>query len=122
MLDKRLLVDLLDIADPDGIPTPARPGEYGVGPRSSFPFVSVESVEVLGGDRLLVANDDNFPFDGGRFPDRTRPDDTEMAVLRVPGLRGPVQPRGAGAARVRTGTPAFRRCSPGPGSIATQPP
>lgn len=82
---RRTAVDLLRIRDPRGVSTPARPGEYGVGPAFAFPLVSVESVYPLGGDRVLVANDNNFPNDDGRIAGR--PDDTELILLDVPGLR-----------------------------------
>jgi hypothetical protein len=45
-LVKRLVLDLLNLADPNGISLPARPGEFGVGPTFSFPLQSVESLEV----------------------------------------------------------------------------
>jgi len=86
-LAKRLVLDLLSIPDPAGISLPARPGEYGVGDPFSFPLQSVESVEVLGGERLLVANDNNYPFSDGRWTARDRPDDTELIVVDVPALR-----------------------------------
>ncbi len=86
-LRKTLVADLLHIEDRLGISTPARPGEFRVGRNFAFPLQSVESVEVLGGNRLLVANDNNFPFSNGRWTARDRPDDTEMIVIRVPGLR-----------------------------------
>lgn len=82
--NRRVAADLLHVRDPRGVSSPARPGEYGVGPAFRFPFVSVESVYPLGGDRVLVANDNNFPFDDGRVPGR--PDDTEVVLLDVPGL------------------------------------
>ncbi|MEU8299845.1 esterase-like activity of phytase family protein [Micromonospora sp. NPDC048909] len=84
-LTRRTAVDLMRVADPDGVSTPARPGEYGVGPLFSFPLQSVESVLPLGGDRVLVANDNNFPGNDGRIAGRA--DDTELIVLDVPGLR-----------------------------------
>jgi hypothetical protein len=86
-LEKRLVVDLLRIRDPDAISLPARPGEFGVGDPFSFPLQSVESVEVLGGERLLIANDNNYPSSGGRWITRDRPDDTELIVVRTPALR-----------------------------------
>ena len=86
-LEKRRVLDLLDIADPKGVSTPARPGEFGVGPAFSFPLQSVESIEVLGGERLLIANDNNYPFSDGRWTDRDRPDDTELIVVHAPALR-----------------------------------
>ncbi|MFI7604602.1 esterase-like activity of phytase family protein [Micromonospora sp. NPDC049366] len=84
-LVRRTAVDLMHIADPKGVSTPARPGEYGVGPLFSFPLQSVESVLPLIGDRVLVANDNNFPGNDGRIAGR--PDDTELIVIDVPGLR-----------------------------------
>jgi hypothetical protein len=86
-LEKRLVLDLLRIADPDGISLPARSGEFGVGPTFSFPLQSVESLEVLGGERLLIANDNNYPGSDGRWIGRDRPDDTELIVVRAPALR-----------------------------------
>ena len=86
-LEKRLVLDLLDIADPAGISLPARPGEFGVGDPFSFPLQSVESLEVLGGERLLIANDNNFPGSDGRWIARDRPDDIELIVVRAPALR-----------------------------------
>jgi hypothetical protein len=86
-LEKRLVLDLLAIGDPGRISTPARPGEFGVGDPFSFPLQSVESLEVLGGERLLIANDNNFPFSDGRWIARDRPDDTELIVVRAPALR-----------------------------------
>jgi len=86
-LEKQLVVDLLKIRDPDGVSLPARPGEFGVGDPFSFPLTSVESLEVLDGERLLVASDNNYPGNDGRWIARDRPDDTEMLIVRVPPLR-----------------------------------
>jgi hypothetical protein len=86
-LEKTLVLDLLRIRDPDGISLPARPGEFGVGDPFSFPLQSVESLEVLGGERLLIANDNNYPGSDGRWSARDRPDDTELIVVRAPALR-----------------------------------
>ena len=86
-LEKRLVLDLLSISDPDGVSLPARPGEFGVGDPFSFPLQSVESLEVLGGERLLIANDNNYPGSDGRWIARDRPDDTELIIVRVPALR-----------------------------------
>jgi len=86
-LDKRLVLDLLRIPDPNGVSLPARPGEFGVGDPFSFPLQSVESLEVLGGERLLIANDNNYPFSDGRWTARDRPDDTELVIVRAPALR-----------------------------------
>ena len=87
LLEKRLVLDLLRIRDPNGISLPARSGEFGVGDPFSFPLQSVESLEVLGGERLLIANDNNYPSSDGRWIARDRPDDTELIVIRAPALR-----------------------------------
>ena len=60
--------------------------EFGVGDPFSFPLQSVESPEVLGGERLLIANDNNDPSSDGRWTGRDRPDDTELIVVRAPAL------------------------------------
>ncbi len=86
-LEKRLVLDLLRIRDPHAISLPARPGEFGVGDPFSFPLQSVESLEVLGGERLLIASDNNYPFSDGRWIARDRPDDTELIVVHAPLLR-----------------------------------
>ncbi len=83
-LVKRLVADLLAIRDPHGISSPPRAGEYGVGSRFSFPLQSVESLEVLDDDRLLIANDNNFPSSDGRWTARDRPDDTELIIVEAP--------------------------------------
>ena len=86
-VEKRLVLDLLHIPDPDGLSLPARAGEFGVGNPFSFPLQSVESLEVLDGERLLIANDNNYPFSDGRWIGRDRPDDIELIVVRAPALR-----------------------------------
>jgi hypothetical protein len=86
-LAKKLVLDLLSIRDPNGISLPARPGEFGVGDPFSFPLQSVESLEVLDGRRLLIANDNNYPGSDGRWIARDKPDDVEMIVVRVPAVR-----------------------------------
>lgn len=78
-------VDLLAIADPQG-----RARGRGADGRFTFPFTTIESIAALEGGRLLIINDNNYPFSAGRNP--TRPDDTEMIILSAPGLFSPVQP------------------------------
>ncbi len=85
-LEKQLVIDLLRIRDPAGVSLPARPGEFGVGDPFSFPLVSVETVEVLDNERLLIANDNNYPGNDARWIARDRPDDTELIIIRVPPL------------------------------------
>ena len=84
VLEKTLVLDLLYIRDPMGISQPARPGEFGVGDPFSFPLQSVESLEILSGNELLIANDNNYPFSDGRWTARDRPDDTDLIIVRLP--------------------------------------
>ena len=84
-LRKRLVVDLLHIADPAGISLPAQPGDIGLGTEFAFPFQTIEDVLPLGGNRLLVLDDNNFPFSNGRHPGQADPN--EAIVVRVPRLR-----------------------------------
>lgn len=80
-LVKTPLVDLMRVRDPAGISLPGRPGDLGLGDPFSFPFVTIESVLPLDDHRLLVINDNNFPFSLGRNPQL--PDDTEFIVLSL---------------------------------------
>jgi hypothetical protein len=70
-------IDLLDIADPDGI---ARQGARQDG-RFTFPFVTIENVDRVGETTIVVGNDNNFPFSKGRDP--VALDDNEMILLEV---------------------------------------
>jgi hypothetical protein len=69
-------VDLLTIADPDGI---ARQGTIdGV---FTFPFVTIENVDIVDDRHIVVGNDNNYPFSVGRTPGRA--DDNELVLLQV---------------------------------------
>ena len=72
-------VDLLDIKDPE---SKARTGSAnGV---FTFPFVTIENVDVVDADHIVVANDNNLPFSSGRAIGKN--DDNELILLRVPEL------------------------------------
>lgn len=86
VLEKRLLVDLLDIADPYDIGGPL----FGIpASRFNFPLQSVESVTPVDNFTLLVGLGNNYPGGNGRAPGT--PDDTEIITLRarvpLPSLR-----------------------------------
>lgn len=73
-LPKRLLVDLMRLADPHDLD--------GDGERVfTFPYVTIENLLLLDARTLLVANDNNFPYGGGR---RAAADDTEFLRIRLP--------------------------------------
>jgi glycerophosphoryl diester phosphodiesterase len=80
-VSKKLVVDLLDLRDPAGISLPKEPGDRGLGNPFSFCLRSVESILPLGRRRILVVNDNNYPFDAGRHPGRA--DGTEWIIVRT---------------------------------------
>ncbi|MGP3956528.1 esterase-like activity of phytase family protein [Nonomuraea sp. 3N208] len=72
-LDKTLVADLLDIADPRGLG--GAPGTF------RFPFQTIEDVVILDDRTLGVLDDNNFPFSNGRTPGK--PDDNEFITIRL---------------------------------------
>jgi glycerophosphoryl diester phosphodiesterase len=50
-----------------------------------FPFVTIEDVLVLEDERILVANDNNYPFSVGRPP---AIDNNEIRALKLPRALG----------------------------------
>jgi hypothetical protein len=72
-------VDLLDIADPGGVAK--RGAKAG---RFSFPFVTIENVDVVDAEHIVVANDNNLPYSSGR--QMGVQDDNEFILLKVPEL------------------------------------
>jgi hypothetical protein len=73
-VNKTLLVDLMAVADPDDL--------NGDGSTvMTLPYVTIENVLVLDRRTLLVANDNNFPYGGGRA---LASDDTEFLRIQLP--------------------------------------
>ncbi len=73
---KTELVDLMNIADPDDL--------NGDGSTVfTFPYVTIENVLVLNARTLLVVNDNNFPYGGGRA---LASDNTEFLRIAIPPL------------------------------------
>lgn len=72
-LEKAELVDLMNIADPDDL--------NGDGKTTfTFPYVTIEDVLILDAETLLVINDNNFPYGGGR---ELASDNTELLKIRL---------------------------------------
>jgi hypothetical protein len=69
-------IDLMDIDDPKGV---ARQG--GKNGKLTFPFFTIENVDVVDADHIIVGNDNNLPFSSGRALGKS--DDNEMILLRV---------------------------------------
>ena len=67
VVDKTLLVDLMALANPErvgGFPDPF-----------TFPFVTIEDVELIDADTIAVLNDNNYPGTGGRGADVKDPNE-----------------------------------------------
>ena len=75
-------LDLLRVPDPELISLPGDEETIGLGNPFSFPFQTIESLLPLGDGRLLVLNDNNYPFSTGRNSGE-QPADTEAIVVRV---------------------------------------
>jgi len=69
-------VDLLNVADPARL---AR--KPLVGGALSFPFFTIENVELVDARHIVVGNDNNLPFSSSREPNRA--DDNELILLEV---------------------------------------
>lgn len=76
LVKKVAYVDLLNVADPKGV---AKVGT--VDGRFTFPFVTIENVDVVDERHIVVANDNNLPFSSGRSPNTA--DATEFVLLEV---------------------------------------
>jgi len=69
-------IDLMDIDDPNNV---ARQG--GKDGKLGFPFFTIENVDVIDADHIIVGNDNNLPFSSGRALGKA--DDNEMVILKV---------------------------------------
>jgi len=69
-------IDLMKIADPDK--KARKPLNDGV---LTFPFFTIENVDVIDADHIIVGNDNNLPYSSSRDPNRA--DDNEFVLLRV---------------------------------------
>jgi len=84
-LVKTQVADLMAIPDAAAVSLPERhPGDFGLGDPFSFPFETIEALLPLDRERLLVLNDNNYPYGNGRNPDH--PDDNEAIVVRIGAL------------------------------------
>ncbi|HUQ55435.1 esterase-like activity of phytase family protein [Lentzea sp.] len=72
-LDKTLVADLLNLANPKHIGGQADP--------FTFPFVTIEDVTILDDRTIAVLNDNNFPSSSGRTPGK--PDNDEFITIRL---------------------------------------
>ncbi len=69
-------IDLMAIADPAKIAR--KPLNNGV---LTFPFFTIENVDVVDSTHIIVGNDNNLPFSSSRDPNKA--DDNELILLEV---------------------------------------
>lgn len=70
-------IDLMNIADPRQLAR--KPLDHGV---LTFPFFTIENVDVVDAEHIVVGNDNNLPFSSSREPNKA--DDNELILLHVP--------------------------------------
>jgi len=69
-------IDLMNIQDPQRLAK--KPLNNGV---LTFPFFTIENVDVVDGTHIVVGNDNNLPFSSSREPNKA--DDNELVLLEV---------------------------------------
>ena len=69
-------IDLMKIADPNK--KARKPLNDGV---LTFPFFTIENVDVVDATHIIVGNDNNLPFSSSRDPNKA--DDNEFILLEV---------------------------------------
>lgn len=74
-------INLLDIADPDGKALEGMKPDTGA---FTFPFFTIEDVARVDDNHIMVANDNNLPFSGGRAIGTAA--NNEFLLLEVPEL------------------------------------
>ena len=72
-------IDLLAIQDPRNLAR--KPKQDG---KLALPFFTIENVDVVDAEHIIVGNDNNLPFSSSRDPNEA--DDNEFVLLRVPQL------------------------------------
>ncbi len=75
-LRKIAYIDLMAIADPNRLAR--KPLNNGV---LTFPFFTIENVDVVDATHIIVGNDNNLPFSSSREPNKA--DDNELILLEV---------------------------------------
>jgi hypothetical protein len=77
-------IDLMNIADPDGLARLETDAARDLTGIFTFPFFTIEDVMLWDDSHILVANDNNLPFSSGRKLGAAA--DNELILLSVPGL------------------------------------
>lgn len=69
-------IDLLNIKDPNKLAR--KPLNEGV---LKFPFLTIENVDIVDDNHIIIGNDNNLPFSSSRDPNKA--DDNELILLEV---------------------------------------
>lgn len=72
-------IDLLAINDSNNLARKPK-----VDGKLSFPFFTIENVDIVDAEHIIVGNDNNLPFSSSRDPNKA--DDNEFVLLHVPQL------------------------------------
>lgn len=81
-VDKQAYIDLMNIKDPNKVARKSlNDGVF------TFPFFTIENVDVVDNEHIIVGNDNNYPFSSSREPNQA--DDNEFILLKVPALLNP---------------------------------
>jgi hypothetical protein len=76
-------IDLMDIADPEGVARLATAAADGaLDGRFTFPFFTIENLRAVSATQIMVGVDNNLPYSSGRALDRAA--DNEIILLDVP--------------------------------------
>ena len=79
---KRLgFVDLMDIADPNGLNRLETVAKRDLAGKFTFPFFTIEDVMRVDDNHIMIGNDNNLPYSSGRKLDAAA--DNEFALLEV---------------------------------------
>ena len=81
-VDKQAYIDLMNIKDPNK--HARKPLNNDV---LTFPFFTIENVDIVDNEHIIVGNDNNYPFSSSREPNQA--DDNEFILLKVPELLRP---------------------------------
>ncbi|MGL5009142.1 MAG: esterase-like activity of phytase family protein, partial [Paracoccaceae bacterium] len=75
-------IDLMDIADPNGLARLETVAARDLAGKLTFPFFTIENVVAVSDTQIIVGNDNNLPYSSGRALDAAA--DNEMILLDVP--------------------------------------
>lgn len=78
-VEKIGFIDLLKVQDPNNLSRKPLSADNFV-----FPFFTIENVDIVDSETIIVGNDNNLPFSSSRIPNEA--DDNELILLNVKAL------------------------------------